>query len=171
MKSIKNMLASDERITGIAELHWIYIAQGLLWFFSFSAIGYFFENFIISVERANGFLIGYSYVYEWLFFCSGLLMFLVYAFKYVSTYIWVTDRRIIYKTGLIFIKIKETDLQEIKEERVNQGWFGALFDYGSVYMDCRFVQDLQLPAIKNPLKFMKIVFESRENIARDVVIE
>jgi hypothetical protein len=38
-------------------------------------------------------------------------------------------------------------------------------------MDCRFVQDLQIPEIDNPFPFMKTVFEAREHITRDVVIE
>ena len=182
MTKLRRMLSENEKILGRAQLHWIHICKGLIWFFLLSGFGIFFDHFIVTEELlyflhpdiAN--IFGYRMVlgistFEWICIGGGFALFLVYYFKYTSTYIWLTSRRIIYKTGLIFVKIKETDLQEIKEERVDQGWFGSILDYGAVVLDCRFVEDLHLPEIDDPLGFMKVVYKAREHLSKEAAIE
>ena len=182
MIPIEDMLSEDEEVIVQAELHWIYISTGFLWFFTLALPGVLFDDFMLKMMDYFGELpdiydiLGYTIIlhislFEMICIIGGGLVFLVYYLKYISTFVWVTSKRIIYKTGLIFVKIKETDLQEIKEERVDQGWFGSFLDYGAVYLDCRFVADLQLPEIRDPLRFMKAVYKAREHLGHQIIIE
>ena len=173
MTNLNTLLAADETMEAQAELHWIHIAKGFLWLLGLSIGGITLDSILINGLERYGTLtnpMGLSMI-EWLGITGGVLIFSLYYFGYISTFIWVTNRRIIYKTGLIFIKIKETDLQEIKEQRVNQGWFGSLLDYGYIYMNCRFVENLQLPEVKDPLSCMKAVYKAREHLVREVVVQ
>jgi hypothetical protein len=109
MKKISNILSQDERILGRARLHWIYMAKGLLWLITISGTGLFFDHLIHKEEDTYFFhpdmtnLIGHSIImnaseFAWLCVGAGVLVFLLYYFKYISTLIWVTNKRLIYKT-------------------------------------------------------------------------
>lgn len=179
MTHLKRMLADDEKPMGGTRLHWIYTFNGAFWFLVLSLFGIFLDDILwryTGLSLANFPLFSKDFFgllswFELMCIVSGFIIFMMYGLKYVSTVIWVTDKRLIYKTGLIFIKIKETDLQEVKEEKVDQGWFGSILDYGAVHMDCRFVHDIDLPNVRDPLKFIKTVYKAREHIGREVVIE
>lgn len=111
-------------------------------------------------------ILGHTFVmsvslFEWLCIGGGAIIFFVYFFKYISTEILLTDKRILYKTGLVAVKAEELELQEVKEEKVNHGLFGYLLNYGAIHLDCRFVKDLDLPVVGHPIRLMKAIYKER----------
>ena len=62
--------------------------------------------------------------YPWiaaLFAVAGLMIAVIHFLKVIATEIALTDQRIIYKTGLIFVNVEEIDLAEIRAEQVKHG--------------------------------------------------
>ncbi len=171
MSYVENIRSDAEKLVWRANLHWVYIVTGFMWFFLMSSIGMVFDYWLwkegaayISTESIH--VLGQTFLmhislFEWICVIGGILVFFVYYFKYISTEILLTDKRLLYKTGLIAVRAEELELQEIKEERVNHGWFGSLLGYGTVHLDCRFVEDLDLPVIGNPTGFMKALYTAR----------
>ena len=180
MSYIQNILSEDEKLIWRAHLHWVYMAKGFLWLFLFSIIGILFDYFLWqntgrytapeSVHILGRNIIINISLFEWICVAGGIMLFLVYYLKYISTEILLTDKRILYKTGLIAVKAEELELQEIKEEKVNHGWFGYTLGYGTVHLDCRFVDDLDLPVIGNPTGFIKALYKERSHNKEAAVV-
>lgn len=84
-------------------------------------------------------------------------------FKVLGTEIALTNKRLIYKTGLIFVQSSEVELAEVSEAKVNNGWFGVILGYGTINLDCRFVGDFAIPTIKNPYKILRQINKFRSN--------
>ncbi|QQG35783.1 MAG: PH domain-containing protein [Micavibrio aeruginosavorus] len=95
---------------------------------------------------------------------GGFFICSLYLVKLLSTEIALTDMRLIYKIGLIFVEVEEIDLVEIRSEHVHHGLLGRLLGYGQVRLDSRFVGDIDLPAIKNPYKLIKAMHNARRKL-------
>jgi hypothetical protein len=81
--------------------------------------------------------------------------------KVIATEVGLTNRRIIYKSGLIFVKVRETDLEEIRGESLDLGNFGRMLNYGAINLDCRFIGDVKLPYIGRAETFLKALHAQR----------
>ena len=74
----------------------------------------------------------------WLFAVSGalaliaLVVFVVAHLKRLSTEIAVTDRRIIFKRGLVRRHTVEMNMAKVESVDVDQSLLGRVFDYGDV---------------------------------------
>ena len=84
----------------------------------------------------------------------GIGLFFYNLIFYRSTHIALTSDRLIYKTGMFFVNVHESALEEIKGEQVHNGFFGRFLDYGFLQIDCRFVENMHLPAIARPYAFL-----------------
>jgi hypothetical protein len=108
-----------------------------------------------------------SSVLFWMPTALGVVMFFFYFLMMISPEVGLTSRRIIYKRGLIFVDVKEVDLEEIKAADVNNGWFGRFLNYGYVVLDARFVTGVDLPAIAKPYRFVNALNEARGAMKHD----
>ncbi len=161
----KHITHHDERLIYIARLHWIYLVKGIFWFALLGGIGIYLNwKFLLYVDVLpsetmkfipyplsilTDFSVGLIPV------LTGLTIFLVYIFKMMGTEIALTNKRLIYKTGLFFVQSGEVELSEVMESKVNNGMLGILFGYGSIHLDCRFVGDFDLPYIRNPYNLLR----------------
>jgi len=170
MAFIDRMIGQDEKIICRANPHWIYILQGLLLLVFFLSLGLYLsekihlndhvENYLSSLNlnpENEAFDIALDYLRTSSFLiCSviGVLLFLYNLIFYRSTHIALTSDRLIYKTGMFFVNVHESALEEVKGEQVHNGFFGRFLDYGFVEVDCRFVKNMYLPAISRPYAFL-----------------
>ena len=53
------------------------------------------------------------------------------------------------------MQIEQVDLDDIRAEHVYHGWLGWLLGYGRVRLDCRLVDDVWLPAMRDPYRLIK----------------
>lgn len=174
MSYIRKIVSDDEKLIRIVRLHWIYLAQGFFWMVMLVALGIALNllafklavNFDQKVEAAGTPLMVLSLGDYALYFFGGVgvMVFLIYLFKYFGSEVGLTTRRIIYKTGLIFIKMTQVDIEEIHSEKLNLGLLGALFGYGELALDCRFMGDVSLPAIGHAEDFLKDLHERRARL-------
>lgn len=171
MKSfIRSVASSDERILMIARLHWIYLLAGALWFATFSLIGFAAEDFLTSwLGDSSGIQADFYFFsidttlapVRWFFVLAGFVAFLSLFLTYISTEVGLTDRRFIYKTGLFMMEVEEIGFDDIRGEHVHHGIFGGIIGYGSIRVECRYVDSLTVPAIRNPHRFVRTLHALR----------
>lgn len=106
---------------------------------------------------------GYKFAVQWFYLLAAALA-LIAAFalafgllKRASTEIAVTDRRIIFKRGLIRRHTVEMNMQKIESVDVDQTLLGRLFDYGDVTVRGIGSSFERLDNIDKPLKLRTTV--------------
>lgn len=167
MRFIDRIIGPDEKKIGIVTAHWIYGVRGLGWLISFIGLGWITNYYGIGYlaaylgQGAVPALFTLSRYVTIITIAAGALIFLFYCTKMISTEIGLTDRRVMLKEGLIFVDVKEIDIDEIKAANVNNGVFGRFLNYGYIFLDSRFVQNIQLIAIGDPYRFVKALNEAR----------
>ena len=176
----KHIANADERIMYVARLHWICLAEGVLWFVAFWGMGLCVSDWLSAIKPADSdlgsFYLGSFLIapkvtwFLYLMLAGGTFLFTTYLAKMLSTEVALTDQRIIYKTGLIFTEAEEIDLHEIRAERVKHGLFGRFLNYGRVYLDCRFVGDVTLPRIRKPYRFLKAMHKIDKTLPPEAVV-
>lgn len=171
MSYVHKLINDDEKLIGIARLHWIYVAQGLLWFFALAGSGYLLSWLMNRGLQATMNLTNNPYIpapfmtlsngVMLFMLAAGAIIFLFYVVKVLSTQVALTDRRVIHKYGLLFVNVHQIDLEEIRGENIDLGYFGRILGYGEIMLDCRFVGDIRLPAIENPEVFIRALHDRR----------
>lgn len=167
----KHITHRDERLMYLTRLHSILIVRGLFWLIFLGALGMYI-NWVILYQfgmlpsaAMPLFLQPYSMFID--IFAGlvpaliGVMIFLIYLFKVLGTEIALTNKRLIFKTGLFFVQSSEVELAEVSEAKVDNGWFGVLFGYGTINLDCRFVGDFMIPTIKHPYRILRQINKFR----------
>lgn len=173
MAYVKKIIGRDEHVIGIARLHWIYLAKGMFGFIVCLIMGLAVDAVLVKsltsiselAPNTGGkiLLVAGSWVTP-LFVIFGGFYFLLYLLKVLYTEIALTEKRVIHKSGFIFVKIEEIDIEEISAENMDMGYFGALLGYAYIMLDCRFVGDVKLPAIARANTFVKALHAARTNV-------
>lgn len=170
MAYVKRIIGNDEHIIGIARLHWIYLAQGLFAFAVCMSIGFVFNAVLFKAltlvsdyapNASETLAVGVNTWVMPLAIITGGLYFMFYLLKVLYSEIALTEKRIIYKRGFIFVKIQEIDIEEISGENMDMGYFGSILGYAYIMLDCRFVGDVTLPAIAKANVFIKALHAAR----------
>lgn len=180
MSFINKIKGPDERLVGVAYIHWIYGLQGILWLAGLMCFGLFVDHFFTNLAAGFKSNIGFAAVTSFsnliFWICTGIgaILFFFYVLMIATTEIGLTDKRVIYKRGFLFVKVAEMDIEEIKAVNVNNGVFGRILNYGYVLLDARFVENTNLPALGDPYRFVKALNEMRTKLKSDsmqVVVE
>lgn len=171
MAYVRKIIGQDEKLIGIARLHWIYVLRGLSWFLGFAFAGWALDMlvtrglFIISrttgADSLSPTLMTLSNGAMMFMMAGGFMIFFLFVLKVLVTEVGLTNRRIILKEGLIFVKVKQVDLEEVRGENMDTGYLGRLLGYAYVMLDCRFIGDVRLPAIESPERFMRALHQAR----------
>lgn len=161
----KHITHHDERLIYITRLHWIYLIKGFFWLFLLGGTGGYLNWMVLmhSTTMPSEMMPFVPYPFSMLLDFAlglvpaliGLMIFLIYLFMMMGTEIALTNKRLIYKTGVLFVQSSEVEISEIVEEAVNNGWFGVVLGYGSIHFDCRFVGDFEIPTISHPYKLLR----------------
>ncbi len=176
----KHIVGGSERLMYITRLHWVYILKGVIWLSVFTALALpagwysYIYNTPQDIQLGGHELLPH-WMIEWqwvippvLLLFTGVMIFMVYVSRKLFTEIALTNQRLIYKTGLLFTHVEEAVLSEISAETVHNGLLGKVFNYGRIHLDMRFVEDLELPYVPKPYRFLRAVHKAREDApARD----
>lgn len=170
MAFIDRVVGPDEKLIGILSVHWIYAFRGFLWFLVFAGTGKFLDYQIANLVYNNpglqtnqGLMIAGDYIF-YIGCAIGSILFLLFVVMYLTTELGLTTQRVIYKRGLLMVDVKESDLEEIKAADVDNGVLGRILNYGYINFDARFVENVTLPAIADPYRFVKALNEARTNL-------
>lgn len=165
----KNIIGGDERLIGIARLHKIYLIAGAFWGAVCIGIGFAIYRFAAVDTIPDMKIMGHNLgtMPDWIlgiFTATGFFIFLVNLINVIAIELALTTRRVIYKRGLIMVEVEQIELDEIEGERVHHGVLGSLLNYGAITLDCRFINDIRLPAIRNPYKFIRALHKERSHL-------
>ncbi len=178
----KHITHHDERLMYLTRLHSILIFRGLFWLVLLSGFGIYINWLILfkfaMLPSSNMPFIPapYSLLIDiaagLLPALLGVMIFLIYLFKVLGTEIALTNKRLIYKTGLFFVQSNEVDLTEVSEASVDNGWLGVPLGYGTLHLDCRFVGDFTIQTIKHPYAIIRQInkFHSGEGAAAEAPV-
>lgn len=171
MSYVSKIMSQDEKLLCMARPHWIYVFEGFFWLIALTALGLLLEHYLVlytgyNTSRLKLELGAYKIDYvirplPLIFTAVGAALFLTMLAAYISTEVGLTDQRVIHKRGIIFIRVEEADLEEVKAEHIEHGWLGWLLGYGRIRIDCRFVDDILLPAIGDPYHLVKTSHKAR----------
>ena len=171
MRFLRGVMEQGEHPICRTGLHPIYLVAGFMWFAALSAIGWIadynlwvrFGAYIPAYEINNQYLhIAFAPgMIGWFFTACGAYILAGEFIKFISTSVVMTTKRLLYKRGLIKIKFDATDIGDILGVHIDQGWFGQFFGYGKVHLDCRFIEDVYIPYVKNPYGIMKALQKAR----------
>lgn len=171
MSYTRRIVAKEEKLIGIARLHWIYVIKGLIWFLIMAGIGWGLNDLMTrgfllignAVDTYPALFISLANGAMYVMMGAGFWIFLLMVIKVLVTEVALTDRRVIHKEGLLFVKVKQIDLEEIRGESLDLGNLGRVLNYGYLLLDCRFIGDIRLPAIENAENFLKALHYQRSH--------
>ncbi|PZQ43417.1 MAG: hypothetical protein DI551_12225 [Micavibrio aeruginosavorus] len=176
---LKSMMEPDEKPVCRTALHGIYLVNGFFWLFLLSALGWgadlalwhYLGAYVPQYEiNTHGFHFGLREGWiGWLFTACGAVIFLTEYIRLITTDIYITTKRVIYKTGWLNVKVNSTDISDVRGVRVDQGWLGRFLDYGKVHLDCRFIADVDLPFTRAPYRVMKDIQEIKSEVEHPTV--
>ncbi len=176
MAYISRMIANGETLIGVSRLHWIYLAQGLCWLIGLMFVGFVIDALLAMALGAIlpipavqwGFMAVQTTWIEMFFIAAGLYLFAIYFIKVATTELALTNQRIIYKLGWIFVNVQEMNLDEIRGTHIDLGMLGRFLGYGSISFDARFVGDMVTGSINRPYRFLKAMNEAQAEIDNNI---
>ncbi len=182
MKATKfsQYLQHREQLQLVDRPHWIYVLEATIWSIFIILVGLWTHNwigdrFIIPALRGESTLntlILNAIGYIALFFKWGSMAFAVFYFIkkicfYISTFVFASDRRLYFKTGLIRVLVFEMSFEEIQKTDINYGMIGRFLGYGKLILDARFVGDEDLPYTYKPETFGKLIHYNND-LSQDI---
>jgi uncharacterized membrane protein YdbT with pleckstrin-like domain len=122
MSYVHSVLQPGEEVRYQASIHWITYFHGALWLIAACIV------WIIAPESWRG---GFTVrVIEIVLVAVGVIFLARAWFEWWITEIAVTNRRVIYKRGLISRKTAEMHMDKIETVEVDQSILGRLLNYG-----------------------------------------
>lgn len=124
---VAEVLQPNETVRYDGSLHWVIYLPGIVLFaFGFAGL----LGVLTMAHDAHGYRIFSMIVYVAL--ALGALQLFSAWLKQWTTEIAVTDRRVIYKTGLISRRTVEMNMDKVESVDVTQDIFGRILNYGTV---------------------------------------
>jgi uncharacterized membrane protein YdbT with pleckstrin-like domain len=122
---VKSVLQPGEVVRHSADLHWILYAPGALCTLAAFVI-------FLLLPAQPGFVHWLFVVVSAILLAVGVGLMAQNWYRWWTTEIAVTDRRIIYKTGFIYRETSEMHMDKVESVDVDQSILGRLLDYGDV---------------------------------------
>lgn len=163
-RSIRGMLAGDERVIRIGHFHWMYTLKAVLWWAGLTFVGYKLQApflkllqwmYIKGLNPGNMMTWAEPQLPMHIGFFLGALWFMhAMAVKY-TTNIVLTDKRLIFRSGIIFVNAAELSLIQASYSTIHQTRIGAIFNYGKVeaFTFISGDKNVLLPDIEKPYQF------------------
>jgi len=127
MSYLQRILQPGETLRYVGRLHWIVYLPGLVLFAITVAVAA-----VIIATSQFGNLVPYLLTALDLLMLASLLTLLAAAVRRWTTEIAVTDRRVIFKRGLIRRHTIEMNMDKVETVDVDQSLAGRLFGYGDI---------------------------------------
>ena len=145
----RSTLAPNETPFYKTSLHWIiFIRFGIIALLVFLFVGF---PLAIAVQAISGSELG------WFALPLPVLFLIAPTLAFASSELVITDRRVLIKTGIVRRQTLEMFISKIESIAVDQGFFGRMFDYGSVVVRGTGGFEQAFEAIAAPLEFRRWV--------------
>lgn len=153
--------SAGEDAIHIGQFHWYYDVIAFSWLISMIILAVlvtsfgvpFAEQFLPKSLKPNLFL----GILALVIVLNGFLRFLVMMMRKKSTEIVITNRRLIFKRGVVARRIDEVQADRIEGCIVYQGFMGRLLGFGTVVVRGTGVGEIFLPPLRDPLAFRRAI--------------
>lgn len=174
MLYVQQSLGSNEELIHVGHFHWMYtfmavmnifwglvmcimIIAGAVYYTGHFGAGFYADNLIGMIRELHP---GIKLA-TFLSFILSLLRFAQMMVVKASTEIAVTNKRLVYKRGLVARYVGEMSIDRIEGVNVLQGIMGRILNYGRVMVRGMGVGEVILPPIEDPIKFRKAIMKAR----------
>eukprot|EP00439_Symbiodinium_sp_Y106_P088618 s1_g1154.t1 len=99
----------------------------------------------------------------------GIYVFFMRQIHKWTTELVVTNKRFVFKRGVLNIKTDEFTANRIQAITLSQPWLGRVLGYGQLNIRGEEIGQFGLPVIANPLDFRRALISSAEEAAKDSV--
>ncbi len=177
MHYIQQSLTENEELVHVAHFHWMYSVQALVNIVFSLALAIGVVVFAIKMEPIIFNTPGFGDL-SWLgkvqnlhpgvkivaFFIMlmGVMRFVQMMIVKATTEIAVTNKRLVYKRGLVARYVGEMNIDRVEGVNVLQGVLGRIFGYGRVMVRGMGIGEIVLPPIAEPIKFRKSIERARD---------
>lgn len=157
---VQNLMGQKERILLVTRQHW------------FALLSRIFLEIILIVVLVAAFIAASVYYPVAIY---GLILVLVPLIGMVrDILIWsnrqyiVTNRRVMQVAGVLNKNVVDSSLEKVSDIKMNQSFFGRLFDYGDIQILTASELGIDLfERIANPIKFKTAILNAKEEIGFD----
>jgi len=170
MLYVQQSLGPDEELVHIGQFHWIYTVKAFLSIFwgMLASIVVILASVLlykvlgqlppgISWAEAVSSVHPSLRIFSFVVFLLGLLSFAQMMVVKATTEIAITNKRMIYKRGLIARNVGELNVDRIEGVNVLQSVLGRFLNYGRLAIRGMGVGEVVLPAIEDPIVFRKAI--------------
>lgn len=143
-------LAPGERIVTRGRWPWLYWLGAWIWLLA-PAAAFIWSAIEVPLSR---------YIFL-AFLCLGVFMFSRAAIRMKTTEFAVTDRRVVFKEGLLYRRTQEINVASIESVRLRQDVWGRLLSIGAIVVTGTGEAVIRLPAMADPVSFRRAIDSTR----------
>lgn len=173
---VRESLGDDEEVIMVAQFHWMYsfgailnILFGIAGAIILIIVAIKFQPTLLNqpMPYGQGWVAQVQAVHPvgklaaFFLLIMGVFKFAQMMVTKAATEIAVTNKRLIYKRGLVARAAGEINIDRVEGTSVHQGFLGRILNYGVVIVRGMGVGAIQLPAIANPVLFRKAIERAR----------
>ncbi len=179
MDYIRQSLGDDEELVYVAQFHWMYnasaifnivfgvgLAAGIIWGVIYAEP--MLPSFLRFDVPPDASLIDKIRAVHPTIKILAFLVLLMGLFRYAhmmvvraTTEIAITNKRLVYKRGLVARYVGEMNIDRIEGINVLQGFWGRIFNFGRLMVRGMGVGEVILPPIADPIKFRRAIEKAR----------
>jgi hypothetical protein len=186
---LQKSLIPDEKVLLLGQFPRIYTLEAMAWPLGLGWLGFWLSAKIpqtllkiipqvMSYERTEQvgkavamFFSKWPYIPFYILLFMGTWVFVSMMVRMWTTHIVLTDRRFIYKHGLLAVEMIQMNFWQIEHTDVNQSLLGSMLDYGRVLIQSYAIHQqedstgdeglLRLPHIRHPYMFTRVIEDHR----------
>ena len=161
MTYLDETLFAGEELVRVGRFHWTYAFRAFSWLILPLIVGValafylppLMNQYVGLGEQAKYVAGGLAVV----MILYGFLKFLVMILMKKNTEMVVTNRRLIFKRGIVARRTDEVNIDRIEGCNVYQSFWGRLLGYGVVVVRGTGIGEIVLPTMEEPLQFRRAV--------------
>jgi uncharacterized membrane protein YdbT with pleckstrin-like domain len=161
MSYLEETLFSGEELIHVGRFHWIYDFRAFSWLIipclMGMAIAYYGPPLIgqyIAIDLEARYVAGGAALVLTLY---GFLNFLIMMVRKRATEMVVTNRRLIFKRGVVARRTDEVNIDRIEGCNVYQSFWGRILGYGLVIVRGTGIGEIILPVMADPVQFRRAI--------------
>jgi membrane protein YdbS with pleckstrin-like domain len=151
---IEELLGQNESLIYKARFHWLHYAWAWIKLALILGLAVGIVFFVHATWLQYVLLLGCA---------AALLLLFGSVLPFLTTEIGVTSQRLIVKRGWVARSTDEIPLRSIEQVNFQQGFIGRLLSYGQVDVHGTGVDNLIIPPIADPLRFVKAIEDAKGN--------
>ncbi len=176
LQYIQQSLTQDEELVHAGEFHWMYTVSAysnivfgvifgiLILVFAIKMEPVMFGNPVFqelsTLQKIQTLHPGIK-ILTFFVILMGILKFVQMMIVKATTEIAITNKRLVYKRGLVARYVGEMSIDRIEGVNVLQGILGRIFNYGRVMVRGMGVGEVVLPPIAEPVKFRQAIEKAK----------